>query len=88
MDESTHAERQAVVDGEQLNLLAVFYYIVGGITMFFSCFAIIYIVMGLIFMFAPEMMSDGPQHRPPPHFSGLFLPAWGASFSHSAGRWG
>jgi hypothetical protein len=40
-------ERQAIVDAEHLRILAICYYVSGGMGIFFSCFALIYVVMGL-----------------------------------------
>ena len=58
-------------DEEHLRLLSIFHYVVGGILGVFSLFPIIHLVVGLMFIFAPERMSDGGQ--PPPAFIGWFF---------------
>lgn len=50
----SNEERQAIVDGEHLRLLAVFHYISGGVTVTFSLlFGIWLIVMAAMFAFIP-----------------------------------
>jgi hypothetical protein len=42
------AERQEIIDAEHLRILAICYYVSGGMGIFFSCFALIYVAMGLV----------------------------------------
>ena len=63
-------------DEEHLNLLAIFFYIVGGITGLFSCFFIVHLVMGIMFIVAPEEFDDG-QGGPPPAFVGYLFAGMG-----------
>jgi len=51
-----------------LRLLSILHYVVGGILAVFSLFPILHLVLGLVFIFAPEKMSEGGQ--PPPVFIG------------------
>lgn len=47
-------------DAEHLRLLSIFYYIKGAIGAFFSCFFLIYIVMGLAMAAAPHHGHNAP----------------------------
>ena len=51
-------------DLQHLKLLSIFYYVVGGVLAFFSCFALIYLVMGVVFITAPPPPGGGAP-RPP-----------------------
>jgi hypothetical protein len=48
-------------DGEHLRLLSVFHYVFGGVTAFFGCFPILYVVIGI----ADLAGQFGHGHRPP-----------------------
>jgi len=61
-------------DSEHLNLLAVFHYVVAGITAFFSCIPLIHLAVGLVFLL---VKFDGP--NPPPRIIG-WLFVTGAAF--------
>lgn len=50
-------------DLQHIKLLSVFYYVVAGLLALFSCFALIYLVMGVAFLAAPPPSGGGP---PPP----------------------
>ena len=58
-------------DQDHLRLLSVFHYVVGGIAGLFSFFPVIHLVLGLLFIFAPEKL-DG-KGQPPPPFIGWFF---------------
>ncbi|HJT79618.1 MAG TPA: hypothetical protein VJ719_00350 [Chthoniobacterales bacterium] len=63
-------------DENHLDLLAIFHYIVAGLTTLFSLFPLIYVAMGLFFAFAPT-----PSHgEPPPAFVGWLFVAFGGTF--------
>lgn len=51
------------IDLEHLKLLAIFHYIIGGMTILFSCFFLIYVGLGLVIFFNPEGFP-GPPARP------------------------
>jgi hypothetical protein len=44
-------------DESQLDLLAVFHYVVGGITAFFACIPIIHVIIGIFILINPDMME-------------------------------
>ena len=55
-------------DEEHLRLLSIFHYVVGGLAALFSCLALIYVALGVVFVVAPHKMGGhGP---PPPPFLG------------------
>src|ERR1700739_2547010 len=56
-------------DAEHLKLLSIFYYIRGGICAFFSCFFVIYLLMGMVLAVA----SASPLHRAPPAAFGILF---------------
>jgi hypothetical protein len=63
-------------DLQHLKLLSVFYYVVGGLIALFSCFALIYLLMGVAFVAAPPPAGGGP---PPPAALGWFFIAFSAA---------
>lgn len=66
-------------DESQLNLLVVFHYVVAAITALFSCFALIYIGLGLAMILHPESMS-GSHGEPAPPFVGWIFASLGVAF--------
>jgi len=56
-------------DLQHLKLLSVFYYIVGALIAFLSCFALIYLIVGIVFVAAPPP-SRG---EPPPALGWIFI---------------
>jgi hypothetical protein len=66
-------------DLEHLQLLGIFHYIVGGLMMLFTCFFIIYIVIGLLMALDPEVF-DGPKGKggPPPAIVGYIFAGVGS----------
>jgi hypothetical protein len=74
----TPPTQQQVLDNDHLRLLSIFHYVFGGITAFFSCIPIIHVVLGLLFILAPEKFGHGG-NQPPPEFIGfLFVIVGGA----------
>ncbi len=81
-------------DEEHLRLLSIFHYVVGGLAGLFALFPIIHLVIGLVFILAPEAFeSDG--EAPPAFlgwlfvvFAGMFIITGGvlAGFVITAGR--
>ncbi len=59
-------------DEQQLDLLAIFHYIVGGITALFSCFPFIHLALGVA-MLSGAIDFEGPGPPPPPFFAWLFI---------------
>ena len=57
-------------DEEQLRLLAIFHYVVGGLTALAACFPLIHLAIGLFMLLKPEAFKP----RPPPEFlSWIFI---------------
>jgi hypothetical protein len=59
-------------DENQLNLLALFHYIVAGMVALFSCMFIIHLVIGIVTIVAPEKMASQNGTMPPPFFGWMF----------------
>ena len=57
-------------DLQHLKLLSIFFYVVGGLLALFSCFALIYLLMGVAFVAAPPPSGGG---GPPPAALGWFF---------------
>jgi hypothetical protein len=57
-------------DTEQLNLLAIFHYVVAGLAALFSFFPLIYTTIGVIFIFAARHGTAKPGEELPPEFLG------------------
>jgi hypothetical protein len=64
--------QQQILDNEHLKLLSIFHYVKGGISAFFSCFFLIYLVFGLFFIFAPHVFGHG-KDQPPAFMGWLFV---------------
>ncbi len=62
-------------DERNLNLLAIFHYVVGGLTAFFACFPLIHIGIGIAILCGA---IDGQEA--PPRFAGVLLIVFGAFF--------
>ena len=59
-------------DAEHLRLLSMFHYIVAGIVALFSCFPIIYVVMGVL-MVSGGFSNQLGVNQPPPAFGWMFI---------------
>src|SRR5215471_20149647 len=66
-------------DTEQLNLLAIFHYVVGGLAALFSFFPLFYSVIGGFLLYAAAHPSLNNQ-EPPPAFLGWIFIVLGAVF--------
>ena len=55
-------------DKEQLRLLAVFHFIVGGLIALFACIPFIHLILGIVMIVAPGSMQSSGQ--PPPTIVG------------------
>ena len=60
-------------DAENLRLLSVFHYVVGGLTGLFALIPIIHLVIGLFFILSPETFGPNPAQQPPPFIGWLFV---------------
>jgi len=65
-------------DQEQLKLLSIFHYVVGGLTALFSLFPIMHVVMGVAMIVAGDKM--GGKGPPPPPFIGWMFALMGSAF--------
>jgi Ca2+/Na+ antiporter len=63
---------QQILDNEHLRLLSIFHYVKGGITALFACIPIIHVVLGLVFIFAPQLFGHG-KDQPPAFLGWLFV---------------
>ena len=59
-------------DESHLNLLSIFHYIMGGLTLLTSLVFVIYIVAGALFIAQPEGFND-PSGPPPAFMGGFFI---------------
>ena len=64
-------------DTEQLNLLAIFHYVVAGLAALFSFFPLLYTTIGAIFIFAARHGTAKPGEDLPPEFLGWIFAVLG-----------
>src|SRR6266853_1545067 len=67
-------------DEEHLRLLAIFHYVVGGITALFACFPLFHVALGLGMIFSPHFFGGPSAQNRPPAFIGWMLVALGGFF--------
>ena len=60
-------------DEEHLKLLSIFHYIVAGFTALFALFPVIYVILGLCFLFAPEQFASHGESPPPGGLGWVFI---------------
>src|SRR5262249_31708344 len=65
-------------DIEQLNLLAIFHYVVAGLAALFSFFPLIYTAIGVAFVFAARHGTAKPGEELPPEFLGWIFAVLGS----------
>src|SRR5438874_13792394 len=65
-------------DTEQLNLLAIFHYVVAGLAALFSFFPLLYTAIGVIFIFAARHGTAKPGEELPPEFLGWIFAVLGS----------
>ena len=65
-------------DTEQLNLLAIFHYVVAGLAALFSFFPLLYTAVGVIFIFAARHGTAKPGEELPPEFLGWIFAVLGS----------
>ena len=65
-------------DTEQLNLLAIFHYVVAGLAAFCSFFPLAFTVLGVIFIFAARHGTAKPGEELPPEFLGWIFAVLGS----------
>lgn len=64
-------------DQSDLNQLATFHYVFGGLGCFFSLFALLYVIFGLVILFNPDFAESASDGEAPPEFIGGILVAIG-----------
>jgi hypothetical protein len=64
-------------DTEQLNLLAIFHYVVAGLAALFSFFPLLYTAVGVTFIFAARHGTAKPGEELPPEFLGWIFAVLG-----------
>src|SRR5437667_4730791 len=65
-------------DEDQLRLLSIFHYVVGGLAGLFALFPIFHLIFGLFFILAPNKFAG--KGEPPPAFIGWFFVILAAVF--------
>jgi hypothetical protein len=65
-------------DEEQLRLLSIFHYVLGGLAGLFALFPTIHLILGLFVIFAPSKFAG--KGEPPPAFIGWFFVIFAALF--------
>jgi hypothetical protein len=65
-------------DTEQLNLLAIFHYVVAGLAAIFSFFPLLYTAIGVIFIFAARHGTAKSGEELPPEFLGWIFAMLGS----------
>ena len=61
-------------DIEQINLLKIFHYIVGGLGCLFSCMPLLYVGMGIFLLISPESFNNQyEQNSIPDWFAYIFI---------------
>lgn len=64
---------QAMQDAENLKLLAIFHYLLGGLTALIGCFPIIHVVFGAVVVSGSLSHMGSAGGAPPPAFGWLFI---------------
>lgn len=67
-------------DQSDLNQLAIFHYVLGGLGAFFSLFALIYVAMGVAMLVAPDAMDMSDADAPPEFVGGVLVAIGGIAF--------
>jgi hypothetical protein len=65
-------------DEEHLRLLAIFHYVVAGLTAVFSMIPLLHLALGLFLLFSPKSFQD--HGNPPPAFIGWFFVLLASAF--------
>ncbi|HAR95953.1 MAG TPA: hypothetical protein DCR97_08335 [Deltaproteobacteria bacterium] len=60
-------------DTQHLKLLALFHYILGGLTSLFSLIPLVHVVMGMAMLMPAANLSDQSGNPPPPFMGWLFI---------------
>ncbi len=57
-DQPGAAPPRETADQEQLKLLVIFHYVIGGMIIFFACFFIIHLVIGIVALANPQLFES------------------------------
>jgi hypothetical protein len=60
-------------DSEHLNLLAIFHYILGGMSAFFACFPLLHMILGIVIVASPAFMQGHSNEAPPAFIGWMFI---------------
>jgi hypothetical protein len=60
-------------DRENVRLLSIFHYVVGGMAALFACFPCIHLILGIALVSGALDAGRGPPGPPPPEFFGWFF---------------
>lgn len=67
-------------DEQHLQLLAIFHYVVGGITALFACMPLIHLGMGIAMLASPQSFGNGPAQQIPSFMGWMFVLMGGGFF--------
>ena len=67
-------------DAQHLRLLAIFHYVVGGLTALLACLPLIHVALGLAMIYAPRSLANKPGDEPPAFVGWLFVGMGSAFF--------
>jgi len=79
MDDRGRPNPQDIVDREHLKLLAIFHYVEGAFTIFFSCFGFLHFGFGIAILLNPDAFANN-HGEPPPAFFGYLVAIVGGTF--------
>lgn len=80
MDEASTTSPADRADQEHLKLLAIFHFVVGGLTIAFSSLFIFHVVFGIVLAIDPELLPTPNERSPFPPFFGYMLAAFAGMF--------
>lgn len=70
---------ESEMDRDQLRLLAIFHYVVGGLTALFACFPLVHVSLGIAMLVAPDSLGHPPSRGGDQLFAYIFV-VMGAMF--------
>jgi len=65
---------------QQLRLLAIFHYVVGGLAALFACLPLIHFALGIAMVFWPHAFGGQQNQSPPPFVGWIFIVLGGGMF--------
>lgn len=67
-------------DQTDLKQLATFHYVLGGLGIFFSLFALIYVIIGIVMLSNPDTLDMSDAEAPPAFMGGVLVAVGGITF--------